>query len=281
MGINPAGPLRPAECLCPAAELGCRRSSEKKHRGRAPVVQSALRWTSSRHPGICLAAITSLASFEMGARQLRLSDDARKCAPLQRIVKGNRNRNRRAFEPFLHDTVASAQADRDESVPFENPANLAPRKDAKLPNRDLNLRDENFAAGTARNFGRVGGLEEQRKRFCQIRSGFLDRRALAGNVEFGTERHKSIVFSLDNGGKAKGLRHDPSLHQFLRPDKSPSRTTARRWSGLPATSRSRLIGIISDRNGERRGRARPAESRGSLIPNRIRFPDGTSKACPP
>jgi hypothetical protein len=53
---------------------------------------------------------------------------------------------------------------------------------------------------------------------------------LAGNVEFGAERHKSIVFSLDNGRKAKRLRHDPSLHQSTWPDNSPSRTSANQGS---------------------------------------------------
>jgi hypothetical protein len=46
-------------------------------------------------------------------------------------VKRNRYGKRRAFHPFLHDAVASALADRDEAIPFENPADFVPRKDAK------------------------------------------------------------------------------------------------------------------------------------------------------
>jgi hypothetical protein len=67
----------------------------------------------------------------MSARKLGLSDDARERAPFQRIVKGNGYRDCCLFYPFLHDPVAATLANRDESVPFENPTNLVTRKDAK------------------------------------------------------------------------------------------------------------------------------------------------------
>jgi hypothetical protein len=39
-------------------------------------------------------------------------------------MKGNRNRDCRALDPFLHNPVTSGLPHRDESVPFKNPANL-------------------------------------------------------------------------------------------------------------------------------------------------------------
>src|SRR5947209_1843553 len=78
----------------------------------------------------------------------------------------------------------------------------SPERTRTLPNRNLNLRHENLTAETAGNFGWVGGLEEQRKCFYQIRSGLFYRGALAGDVEFRAESHKSLVFAFDDGGKA-------------------------------------------------------------------------------
>ena len=101
----------------------------------------------------------------------------------------------------------------------------SPERTRSLPNRNLDLRDEDLGAQTVANFGRVRSLEEQRKRFYQIRSGLFDRRALTCNVEFRTKRHKSIVFSLDNSRQALRLHSDPSLQQLTPPDGRLSQMT--------------------------------------------------------
>jgi hypothetical protein len=77
-------------------------------------------------PRTVAAAPYLSAGFKMLARQLRLSDDALECSSHERIVERHGNRDRRVSDPLLHDPVASALANRDESVPFENPANLVP-----------------------------------------------------------------------------------------------------------------------------------------------------------
>jgi len=41
-------------------------------------------------------------------------------------------------------------------------------------------------------------LEEESEGFDQVRAGFLDRRPLAGDIQFGAEGHKPVVFALDN-----------------------------------------------------------------------------------
>jgi hypothetical protein len=41
-------------------------------------------------------------------------------------VERNRNRDRGILDLFLHDPMASPLADRDESIPLEDPANLVP-----------------------------------------------------------------------------------------------------------------------------------------------------------
>jgi hypothetical protein len=80
-------------------------------------------------------------------------------------VKRNRNRDRRALCPFLHDPVASALADRDKSVTFRIRQTSSPERMRSLPNRNLNLRYKDFFAEAPGNFGLIGGLEEQRECF--------------------------------------------------------------------------------------------------------------------
>jgi hypothetical protein len=75
----------------------------------------------------------------MRARQLGLSYDACEGSPFERIMKRDGDRDRCVFDPFLHDPVAPALADRYESVPFEYPANLVPRKDAELTQQEPRL----------------------------------------------------------------------------------------------------------------------------------------------
>ena len=67
-----------------------------------------------------------------------------------------------------------------------------------LPNRDLNLSHENFVVTAACDFGRVGGFEEQRQRLDKVGSRFLDRRALARDIELRAQRNKDVVLAFDN-----------------------------------------------------------------------------------
>ena len=62
--------------------------------------------------------------FEQGLGQPRLTNDAEEGAPPHRVMKWDRDRDRRAFSPLLHDPVAATLADGDESVQFENLTNL-------------------------------------------------------------------------------------------------------------------------------------------------------------
>jgi hypothetical protein len=42
--------------------------------------------------------------------------------------------------------------------------------------------------------------EEELERFLQVVAGFLNRVALAGDVDLGTKRHEAIAFALDECG---------------------------------------------------------------------------------
>lgn len=91
-------------------------------------------------------------------------------------------RSRIATNPFCSSTRQTSSPDRTRS----------------LPNGNLDLGDEHLAAETPDNFGPVGGFEEKSEGLNQIRFGFIDRSALARDVEFRAKRHKSRVFSFDD-----------------------------------------------------------------------------------
>jgi hypothetical protein len=178
MAYRAASRIRPSECpdppVCDLPTLapgptpvraGCRGRIHRRTPGASWSGQSTLHCVKNgtywqgppafasdvtlAFPGRNPRRCGSLASFKMRAWQLGLSNDARKCAPFERIVKRNRNRNRRAFDPSLHDAVASTLADHDESVPFENPANLVRRKDAKPTQQGPQLASQRFRCGNA------------------------------------------------------------------------------------------------------------------------------------
>ena len=85
-----------------------------------------------------------------------------------------------------------------------------PDRTRSIPNRHLDLRHKDFTMEALRNFGGVGGLEEQRQCLDQVRAGFLDRRALARDIELRAKGREAIVFSFDDGGQALHSNHDPS-----------------------------------------------------------------------
>ena len=60
-----------------------------------------------------------------------MPNNAQKRAARGLIVEGYRNGYRRRLQTLLHDPMAASLADCDESVLFENPANLRARKDPK------------------------------------------------------------------------------------------------------------------------------------------------------
>jgi len=97
-----------------------------------------------------------------------------------------------------------------------------PDSTRSLPNRDLDVdaRDENLAVQAAINFVRVRGFEEQLQRFDEIGPRRLDGFTLAGDVEFGAERHIRVVVALDDGRQLLRGRHVPIV--VHRPKKRPA-----------------------------------------------------------
>ena len=69
--------------------------------------------------------------FEQGFGQFRLANNAEQRTSPHWIVKRDRDRQRCAFHPLLHDPVTGTLADCNESALFENLTNLRARKDSK------------------------------------------------------------------------------------------------------------------------------------------------------
>ena len=113
--------------------------------------------------------------------------------------------------------MTAALPDRQETVLFENLADLKARENSSLPNWDLDLGHEHVAMVSSPHLGRVCCFEKQRQCFDQVCPGLFDRRALAGDVEFRTQRDEAIVLSLDDGGQALSALHDLSLHHATWP----------------------------------------------------------------
>jgi len=55
---------------------------------------------------------------------------------LSRPIASNRNGNRSIFESSLHDPMAATLANGHKSILLKDPANLGPRKDSKLTQRE-------------------------------------------------------------------------------------------------------------------------------------------------
>jgi ABC-type metal ion transport system substrate-binding protein len=72
-----------------------------------------------------------------------------------------------------------------------------PERTRSLPNADLNLRYENFAAHASLNFVARSAFKEQLKSFSQILASRLHSLALAGDVQFWTQGDETIVFALN------------------------------------------------------------------------------------
>src|SRR5258708_9117919 len=73
-----------------------------------------------------------------------------------------------------------------------------PDRTRSLPNRYLDLSYKDFVVKTFGDFGGGSRFEEQRESFDEIRSRFFNGCTLTRNVEFRTQRHKTIVFAFDN-----------------------------------------------------------------------------------
>lgn len=128
--------------------------------------------------------------------------------------------------------MAAFLADGAESILFENPANLSGRRTRSLPNRDLDLSYKDLTMETAVDFRRVGSLKEEREPFDQVCACLFNRAALTGDIQFGAQRNKAIVFSLDNRRQKARLLHDPSLQRIPKPTWRSSAPAARRRFGL-------------------------------------------------
>jgi len=70
-----------------------------------------------------------------------------------------------------------------------------------LPNRDLDLRDENLAMQTLPHLLLRGAFEKQLERLAQVVTRFLDGPALAGDIQFGTQCNEIVSLTLDDGRK--------------------------------------------------------------------------------
>ncbi len=80
---------------------------------------------------------------------------------------------------------------------FEIRQTSSPERTRSLPNRDLDLGDKNFRVETLFDLARVGGFKEQSPGLDQIGAGLLDRVALTGDVQIGTQGYKAVVLALD------------------------------------------------------------------------------------
>ena len=86
-----------------------------------------------------------------------------------------------------------------------------PERTRSLPNRHLNLSDEDLAMQSSRDFRWRCRLEEKSYGFYQIALGFFYGSTLAGNVEFGTEGYESIIFAFNNCSNPVRSLHEYSL----------------------------------------------------------------------
>jgi len=75
---------------------------------------------------------------------------------------------------------------------------LLPNRAHSLPNRDLDLSHEHFAAHAAGDLAVIGYFEKQGQRLNQIRSRLFNGRTLASDINFRAKCHEAVIFSLDD-----------------------------------------------------------------------------------
>jgi hypothetical protein len=114
-----------------------------------------------------------------------MANDALQSAASKSVMEGHGNRDCCSLGFQLHNAMAAVLSDGDESLLFKNLADFNAGKNPYLPNRHLNLRDEDLASESADNFRLRRGCEEQRQCLNEIGAGFFDGRALAGDVQLG------------------------------------------------------------------------------------------------
>jgi hypothetical protein len=70
--------------------------------------------------------------FEEQPRKRALPDDTRERAAFEHMVKRHRDRDRRVRKAFLHNPMAAALTNSDESILLQYPTSLDAREDPKL-----------------------------------------------------------------------------------------------------------------------------------------------------
>src|SRR5262245_22623852 len=79
-----------------------------------------------------------------------------------------------------------------------------PERTRRLPTDSVEARDEDVVLQSAPDLCRVGALEEELDSLLQVRSSFLDGRALARDVELRAERDEAPALTRDDRGEAGG-----------------------------------------------------------------------------
>ena len=110
--------------------------------------------------------------------------------------------------------MAASLAHSHETVLFENAA-CEPDRTRSLPNRDLDLSNEDFTLEAPFDFRGRSGFIKQCERFDQVSSRLLNRIALAGDVELRAKGNETIVLAFDDRGQAVRWLHDLSI-QYAR-----------------------------------------------------------------
>ena len=110
----------------------------------------------------------------------------------------HRNGDRRAWDLALHHHVVASLADQVETVLLEDAADFPSERTRSLPNGDVDRDDVHLAVQPLGDLRLARCLEEQLERLLEIRTSLLDRIALAGDVDFGTQRHEAIALAFDH-----------------------------------------------------------------------------------
>src|SRR5579862_305523 len=85
-------------------------------------------------------------------------------------------------------------------------------------------------------FGRICHLEEQCQGFDQVRSSFLHRAALAGDIKLGTQSRKPVVLPFDY--RRQTLLHDSSVQQHSRRIRRNAKMETCAMSSPPLSNRT-------------------------------------------
>ena len=140
-----------------------------------------------------------------------MADDAEQGASPQWIMERDGNGDGGCLQPLLHDRVAASLAYRGESVLCQVRQTSWPDRTRSLPNRYLDLSNEDLSVRSAGGLRQGCGLEEPGEGFDQVRRRLFDRSALTGDVELRAQRYEAVVFALDDGRQAVGRVHIASL----------------------------------------------------------------------